>query len=190
MKDKRQRMAVTWPYGIPPDPQIYAYLAAAAASYPYALPNPAALSYPGLSLPSLYSSASSAFSPLNSQGQMKSRMGALSGYSNTLSSNGTPAVDRLSPPSTAPSIDTGLNLSHRLKDDHSSINGLSSPKSCPCGLPSCSLSTTYPTGLHPSFPTPLQTGLHPALASSLATSLPGMLPSSYPSMLYKPEVKH
>ena len=35
MKDKRQRMAVAWPYGIPPDPHLYAYLAAAAASYPY-----------------------------------------------------------------------------------------------------------------------------------------------------------
>ncbi|GFS17936.1 homeobox even-skipped homolog protein 1 [Elysia marginata] len=37
MKDKRQRMAVAWPYGIPPDPHLYAYLAAAAASYPYSV---------------------------------------------------------------------------------------------------------------------------------------------------------
>ena len=35
MKDKRQRQAIAWPYGIPPDPHLYAYLAAAAASYPY-----------------------------------------------------------------------------------------------------------------------------------------------------------
>ncbi|CAL1528592.1 unnamed protein product [Lymnaea stagnalis] len=35
MKDKRQRMAIAWPYGIPPDPHLYAYLAAAAATYPY-----------------------------------------------------------------------------------------------------------------------------------------------------------
>ena len=28
-------MAIAWPYGIPPDPHLYAYLAAAAASYPY-----------------------------------------------------------------------------------------------------------------------------------------------------------
>ena len=189
MKDKRQRMAVTWPYGIPPDPQIYAYLAAAAASYPYALPNPAAMPYPGLSLPGLYSSASSAFSPLNSQqGQLKARMDALSAYANPMNSSSAPTMDRLSPPSSTPSIDTGLNLSHRLKDDHSSLNGLSSPKACPCGLPSCSLSNTYPTtGIHPSFPTPLQTGLHPALGSS---SFPGLLTSPYPSMLYKPEVKH
>ncbi|KAK7482069.1 hypothetical protein BaRGS_00026653, partial [Batillaria attramentaria] len=38
MKDKRQRMALAWPYGIPPDPHLYAYIAAAAASFPYSLP--------------------------------------------------------------------------------------------------------------------------------------------------------
>lgn len=37
MKDKRQRMAMTWPYGIPPDPHLYAYIAAAASSFPYSL---------------------------------------------------------------------------------------------------------------------------------------------------------
>ena len=36
MKDKRQRMAMAWPYGIA-DPHLYAYIAAAAASYPYGL---------------------------------------------------------------------------------------------------------------------------------------------------------
>ncbi|KAL3835995.1 hypothetical protein ACJMK2_021450 [Sinanodonta woodiana] len=36
MKDKRQRMAMAWPYGIA-DPHLYAYLAAAAATYPYGL---------------------------------------------------------------------------------------------------------------------------------------------------------
>ncbi len=54
MKDKRQRMAMAWPYGIS-DPNLYAYIMNAAASlstYPYAaaaagLPNPTspALSY-------------------------------------------------------------------------------------------------------------------------------------------------
>lgn len=39
MKDKRQRMALAWPYGIA-DPHLYAYLAAAAASYPYGVPPP------------------------------------------------------------------------------------------------------------------------------------------------------
>lgn len=36
MKDKRQRMAMAWPYGIA-DPHLYAYLAAAAATYPYGI---------------------------------------------------------------------------------------------------------------------------------------------------------
>lgn len=44
MKDKRQRMAMAWPYGIA-DPHLYAYLAAAAASYPYALPSPTPYNY-------------------------------------------------------------------------------------------------------------------------------------------------
>ncbi|XP_012936735.1 homeobox even-skipped homolog protein 2 [Aplysia californica] len=48
MKDKRQRMALAWPYGIA-DPHLYAYLAAAAASYPYSLtpPPPGLGCYPG-----------------------------------------------------------------------------------------------------------------------------------------------
>ena len=49
MKDKRQRMAVAWPYGIA-DPNLYAYIMNAAASlsqYPYAaaLPNASPLNY-------------------------------------------------------------------------------------------------------------------------------------------------
>ena len=40
MKDKRQRLAMAWPYGIA-DPHLYAYIAAAAANYPaYALGSP------------------------------------------------------------------------------------------------------------------------------------------------------
>ncbi|KAL4229392.1 sequence-specific DNA binding [Mactra antiquata] len=45
MKDKRQRMAMAWPYGIA-DPHLYAYLAAAAASYPYGLPQSSPVNYP------------------------------------------------------------------------------------------------------------------------------------------------
>ncbi|XP_055860843.1 homeobox protein Hox-D3-like isoform X2 [Biomphalaria glabrata] len=51
MKDKRQRMAIAWPYGIPPDPHLYAYLAAAAASYPYGLPGSSALPAHPVGLP-------------------------------------------------------------------------------------------------------------------------------------------
>lgn len=54
MKDKRQRMAMAWPYGIA-DPHIYAYIAAAAAAnYPYSVSGPATPSalgyYPGVGL--------------------------------------------------------------------------------------------------------------------------------------------
>ena len=47
MKDKRQRMAVAWPYGMA-DPNLYAYIMNAAASmtqYPYAMPNSSPLNY-------------------------------------------------------------------------------------------------------------------------------------------------
>ena len=50
MKDKRQRMALAWPYGIA-DPHLYAYLAAAAASYPYSLPPPGPAGLPGFPPP-------------------------------------------------------------------------------------------------------------------------------------------
>ncbi|WAR06154.1 HOX3-like protein [Mya arenaria] len=46
MKDKRQRMAMAWPYGIA-DPHLYAYLAAAAATYPYGIPQSAPVGYYG-----------------------------------------------------------------------------------------------------------------------------------------------
>ncbi|CAH1773889.1 unnamed protein product [Owenia fusiformis] len=67
MKDKRQRMAMAWPYGIP-DPNLYAYLmnAAAAAGYPYTLPNSAASPlnyYASLGLQSLNQRAAHSYSP-------------------------------------------------------------------------------------------------------------------------------
>ncbi|XP_045208577.2 homeobox protein XHOX-3-like [Mercenaria mercenaria] len=55
MKDKRQRMAMAWPYGIA-NPHLYAYLAAAAASYPYGLPQSSPVNFfntIGLSRPSV-----------------------------------------------------------------------------------------------------------------------------------------
>lgn len=38
MKDKRQRMALVWPHGVP-DPHLYAHLVATAASYAYGMPS-------------------------------------------------------------------------------------------------------------------------------------------------------
>ncbi|CAE1237368.1 EVX [Acanthosepion pharaonis] len=50
MKDKRQRMAVTWPFGVP-DPNMFAFFAAM-SSYPYSLPTAhAQLGYHALGLP-------------------------------------------------------------------------------------------------------------------------------------------
>lgn len=67
MKDKRQRMAMAWPYGIA-DPHLYAYLAAAAASYPYGLPQSSPMNYYnslGISRPTLPPTIPS--SPVTSQ---------------------------------------------------------------------------------------------------------------------------
>lgn len=171
MKDKRQRMAVTWPYGIPPDPQIYAYLAAAAASYPYALPNPASVSYPPLPLPGLYQSqtGSSAFSPLAPQSSLKPMFDTLPPFPGSLSASS--ALDRLSATtSEATSIDS--TLSQRYKNENPALGAMPSiaglKSGCPCGLPTCSLSS----GLHPSFPASIPSSLHPGLHPSLTTSLP------------------
>ena len=120
MKDKRQRMAITWPYGIPPDPQIYAYLAAAAASYPYALPNPGAPAYTSLPLPGLYQSQpSSAFTPLGPQGSLKPMFEGLPSFPSSI---GMPpsGLDRL-PTSESTSIDS---LSHRYKAESAGLAGL------------------------------------------------------------------
>lgn len=186
MKDKRQRMAITWPYGIPPDPQIYAYLAAAAASYPYALPNPATASYPSIPLPGLYQSqTSSAFTPLTPQAQLKPMFDTFPSFPSSL---GAPpaGLDRLPPTSEATSIES---LSHRYKAENASLSGLpgmsSLKPSCPCGLPTCSLSS----GLHPSFPTSLPSSFHPGLHPSLSTSsLPGLMTSPLNPLFQKPEL--
>lgn len=86
MKDKRQRMAMTWPYGIPADPQVYAYLAAAAAqaSYPYGFPNPAAMSFPGINLHGLQPSSSSAFTPLSMSSPLHPRLDLLQSMGGSL----------------------------------------------------------------------------------------------------------
>lgn len=64
MKDKRQRMAMAWPYGIA-DPHLYAYLAAAAASYPYSIS-------PSNSNPFNYYSSLGLQRPTNNIGQFSS----------------------------------------------------------------------------------------------------------------------
>ncbi|KAK3609854.1 hypothetical protein CHS0354_015042 [Potamilus streckersoni] len=163
MKDKRQRMAVTWPYGIPPDPAVYAYFAAAAAAtYPYSFPNPASLPCHSVGLPGLNSSGTSAFTPFTSHGPLQSRLEILQSMANPLQRSSSALNSSLS--SEASSIGCCLNLSQRLPwtEVSSSIHGPSPIKSCPCGVPSCSMSSS-----HPGFPIvpgfiPISLGLHPA----------------------------
>lgn len=108
MKDKRQRMAMTWPYGIPADPQVYAYLAAAAAaqaSYPYGFPNPAAMSYPGINLHGLQPSNSSAFTPLSVSSPLHPRLDLLQSMSSPLHRPFT-GLEGISPLRPLPGFDT------------------------------------------------------------------------------------
>lgn len=191
MKDKRQRMAVTWPYGIPPDPQIYAYLAAAAASYPYALPNPATPSYPSLPLPGIYQTqTSSAFSPLAPQNPLKPMFDTLPPFPGSLSASS--ALDRLSS-ATSETTSIDSTLAQRYKTDNPTLGAMPTSlpgfkTGCPCGLPTCSLSS----GLHPSFPTSIHSSLHPGLHPSLTTSLPtGIMSAPLNPLFQKTELsKH
>ena len=77
MKDKRQKIAMTWPYGMPTDPSFYAYVMSAAAAslaqYPFAGPAGCGASapfsnyYASVGLQRLQRSASAAaYSPLTS----------------------------------------------------------------------------------------------------------------------------
>ena len=82
MKDKRQRMAMAWPLGIA-DPHLYAYLAAAAASYPYGVPQSTPFGYygslglPRPGMPTTISGAQLPGSPITSQPSL----GSLAQYS-------------------------------------------------------------------------------------------------------------
>ncbi|KAJ8307346.1 hypothetical protein KUTeg_015430 [Tegillarca granosa] len=211
MKDKRQRMAMTWPYGIPPDPQVYAYLAAAAATYPYALPNPAAYPYPSIGLPGLQSSTASAFTPFSTPSPLHPRLDVLQ----TMSTMNTTPLHRppVSPLQTSPvtTIESSPTLStspvagsisslhqtasttsfHHPKMhlpwlDHVNNNSPpSSSSSSVCGAASgkpCTCHVTSSIGLSHGLPHTYPT-----------TSLPGLFPSpllttSHPLLHHRPEV--
>lgn len=148
MKDKRQRMALTWPYGIPPDPQLYAYLAAAAATYPYNLQHPAALPYPGMGLHGLQPSTSSAFTPLSVSSPIQHRLDVLPSVGNPLyrpipGLDSSPSLSTTSPPS--------LHFPPRMHFpwmEHSpSICGANSGKPCTCPASSLGLYPPHAPGL-------------------------------------------
>ncbi|XP_071103233.1 homeobox protein XHOX-3-like [Haliotis cracherodii] len=164
MKDKRQRMALAWPYGIPPDPQLYAYLAAAAATYPYGLPGPAHMGHPALSLP-----GHSGLSPFHMPGAIQHRPELMSSVSTAFHKPQT-VVDGL-PVSTASSLGYSLNFGHMtgagLPEHPLLSSGLSlslSGKPCPC---------------HGSL------GLHP-ISAHVSGLVPG--PSTSPPSVRKSEI--
>ncbi|XP_060068105.1 homeobox even-skipped homolog protein 1-like [Ylistrum balloti] len=160
MKDKRQRMALTWPYGIPPDPQLYAYLAAAAATYPYNLQHPAALPYPSMSLPhGLQPSTSSAFTPMAVSSPIPPRLDVLSSMSSPLY-RPIPSLDTSPSFSTSPpSLPFPPRMHFPWMEHSPSICDANSGKPCTCPVPSLGL---YP----PPAPGLLSTSLsssHPLL---------------------------
>lgn len=187
MKDKRQRMALTWPYGIPPDPQLYAYLAAAAASYPYGVPSATSLPYPSLGLHGLPSSASSAFTPLSVPSPLPSRLDMLNSLAHSSSPlHRLPGLDHLSQISSPP---TGFHMPPRMHfpwmEHNPAICGVSSGKPCTCptpgsiGLSSTSISSPM-SGL---FPPP------PFTSSPLRTSPLSSLSSTQHPLLQKGELE-
>ncbi|KAK6182428.1 hypothetical protein SNE40_010124 [Patella caerulea] len=79
MKDKRQRMAMAWPYGIA-DPHLYAYLAAAAASYPYAMTSPTPYNYySGVGMPR----SPNSMTPMGLPGGMRPTLESMNNLANS-----------------------------------------------------------------------------------------------------------
>ena len=163
MKDKRQRMALSWPYGIPPDPQVYAYLAAAAASYPYNMPNPAATMPSPYTMPihGLPHSSGSAFTPLSMptpslHSSLQSRMDSLStmagshlGGSPLNLHRPIPGLEHMSPLSSG-SYTSPPKMHFPWMDATHHIPGLcsaASGKPCTCPVPSLGMFSAPPPGL-------------------------------------------
>lgn len=162
-------MALTWPYGIPPDPHLYAYLAAAAASYPYSLPSAAAFPYPSMNMQSLPTSSTSAFTPLTSlpSGHLPPRLDVLQSLTNPLSRPSSLLDTHTVHSSSLASLSAGLNLSHRASfpwlDHAPSLCGATSGKPCSCGI--------FNLGFHSSLPTNSVSSLAShSLSSSLSAA--------------------
>ncbi|XP_064598287.1 homeobox even-skipped homolog protein 1-like [Liolophura sinensis] len=172
MKDKRQRMAMAWPYGIP-DPNLYAYLAAAAASYPYNVPNTSPFNY--------YASlglqrAAAAYSPYSVPSPLRPRPEFLPPVTSSLL---RPTALSVSDSLQSSSLNCGIHPTSRdpssllsqspLIPHHSSSSACPSAPGEPC---SCNL---YLGGLPP-----LPTSLPTSLSTSLSSSLP-VTPTPTPS---------
>ncbi|XP_050405185.1 homeobox even-skipped homolog protein 2 [Patella vulgata] len=130
MKDKRQRMAVAWPYGIPPDPHLYAYLAAAAASYPYNMNGSSPLSHAALGL----TSQASPLSPFQLPG-MTSRPDLLSSMSTAFHKpTGLEGLSPMAAHSLGYALNFGVMGGYGLHEQ--SVGVSISNKPCPCHSPS------------------------------------------------------
>ncbi|XP_064643537.1 segmentation protein even-skipped-like isoform X2 [Lineus longissimus] len=171
MKDKRQRMAMAWPYGLAAaDPNLYAYLmnAAAAAGYPYPLQAAAAASaspfsyYASLGL----QRAAASYSPYSFPSPIRPRADLLQGANPLL----RPPVAPEGAAPIIPSASTPCNLHTRdiLPHSPSLLPPHSSAVTCPTtSEEGCNCHMYLPPGL-PSIPTTIPT--------SLTTSLPAPIP--------------
>ncbi|KAK3105587.1 hypothetical protein FSP39_001206 [Pinctada imbricata] len=196
MKDKRQRMALSWPYGIPPDPQLYAYLAAAAASYPYGVPSASSLHYPSLGLNSLASSGSSAFTPLSVPSPLQPRLDMLSSLHASSPLHRVSGLESSTVPSPTPALGLPPRMHFPWMEHAPSLCGVSPPKPFTCtphplGLPGASSIHNPMSGLlaashltsSPIRSSPLTSS---PLSSSPLTSSP--LTSSQLPLVHKPDV--
>ncbi|XP_069119907.1 homeobox protein vab-7-like [Argopecten irradians] len=136
MKDKRQRMAMAWPYGIA-DPHLYAYLAAAAASYPYGISSPGSNPfnyYASLGMQRPSSAGLGQYSSFGG-GPMRSRSDILPGMSGSLMRNPTMPIPHTMPATSSIgcNIHTSLDNSSPLLHGHSSMPNTSPPAdNCNC----------------------------------------------------------
>lgn len=127
MKDKRQRMAMAWPYGIA-DPHLYAYLAAAAASYPYGISSPPGSNpfnyYASLGMQRPSSAGLGQYSSFGG-GPIRPRSDIMSGMSGPLMrSPAMPMPHSMpAPPSIGCNMHTSLDNSSPLIHGHNAVPG-------------------------------------------------------------------
>ncbi len=195
MKDKRQRMAMAWPYGIS-DPNLYAYIMNAAASlssasYPYGLPNAAAASqlnyYASLGL----QRAAAAYSPYGFPSPLRPRPELLQNPASVGSSPLIrPTVEHHVGPTTAPSTPTSLACTlHPARDptSHPPILGQTSLLPPPHGSSPCTAASGEACSCH------LYYSSLASVTSSLPTPTPitSLPPTSTPSLFqpYKTDVE-
>ena len=199
MKDKRQRMAMAWPYGIT-DPNLYAYIMNAAASlssYPYAAAAAASLPGTGQSPLNYYASlglqrAAAAYSPYSFPSPLRPVPGPLGGSGGLLrptattgeppSPSGLPCglhVPREHPASGLTGSGSSSSTPSLLGGGHSAPCSAAPGENCPC--PPAPLFYSGLAGVTTSLPAPLP------VSHSLTSSTPHTTPSLFQP--YKTDVE-